>query len=125
MAKIISVVCLVLVSITSVSMAQQQLVEKLGKDALQNKVPDQKEELLNQLVSKTWIVFRNPGSASSPFDVYDTFGATTARDVNHIDHVWKFGYGEDANDNKRVILCVDKNFFDRYHGKRIRSPGRH
>ena len=112
MSKTIVIVCFI-VTLLAFSNADGQVFptetnsEKLGRAALQQKVPDQKHEMLNTLVSKTWLVFRDPGSGSNPFAGFGGATSDPPRDINHIDLVWKFGYGKDADENKRVILCAD------------------
>jgi len=86
--------------------AQIEAKDNMKETLFSTAVPAQKDELLNKLASKNWIVYRNPGSALTPF-LPSEFQPNPERDFRDIDHVWKFGFGTDANGNKRVVLGVD------------------
>ncbi|MCL2348773.1 MAG: hypothetical protein FWC50_11010 [Planctomycetaceae bacterium] len=80
---------------------------------MSQRVPDQGNELLNSLVSQSWIVYRNPGStlfhilASNEHPEVEWKYETHKRNKTEIEHVWKFGYGKDVNKEQRVFLGVD------------------
>ena len=92
---------------------------------LDETVPDQGDELLNRLASRSWMVYRAPGvSGASPpaRDMrFPTSGGTPIYDENYwrtanrqlrptdsIEQVWKFGFGEWRPGEDRVFLGVDQ-----------------